>query len=77
MEIYVFTPKLYCIYHFPIDLEPNAILLGSKSIEKVQSQSIFVLIAHDSEKIFVLFHILLNNKIKYFMLAVNPMHNGL
>ena len=32
-------PKTYCVYHFPIDFEPNGIMFGSKSIEKLWIQS--------------------------------------
>ena len=31
---YHIKPKLDCIYHFPIDLEPDGCPFGSKSIEK-------------------------------------------
>ena len=39
-----------CNYPFPIDLAPNEILFGDKSIGKVQLQSKFVLDQQDPEK---------------------------
>ena len=34
IESYQINPKSGCIYHFPIDLEPNGRLFDSKSIGK-------------------------------------------
>ena len=33
-SLYSINPKSYCVYHFPIDLEPNGHPFGSKPIEK-------------------------------------------
>ena len=54
--------KSDCIYHFPIDLEPNGIQFGSKSIGKCSIHYDFSLIQQDAEIILQSFPHLQNRR---------------
>ena len=51
---WLIKPNLDCDYTFPIDLTPNIISFGAKSVGKVKLQSKFGLIQKDSENISLL-----------------------